>query len=117
MTPELKMQLRIAILESLGWHIMRPVINRCILARKSQKDGWSGPPDPTNCLNAMHDAENGLTDAQHRLFRDELWRQIDPEAGTETGTEQAQERLYQSRTADQRAEAYCRALKIGPFAE
>lgn len=110
MTPELKMQLRIAILESLGWHVMRPVINGCILARKDQKDGWSVPSDPTNCLNAMHDAEKHLQSEHLANYFDYLCHRVIDGSLLPAG-------CVWHATAAQRAEAFCRTLKIGPFAE
>jgi hypothetical protein len=69
-------------------------------------------PKYDTSLDAMAEAEATLTDEEHRLFRDALWHKIDIEVGTEIGTEQKQERAYQSRTAFQRLDAWLIAKGI-----
>lgn len=70
--------MNIAIAEHLGWHVLRPVINNCILARKSQKDGWSVPPNYAGDLNAMHEAEKKLSELE-RIRYVAMLRTIAPE--------------------------------------
>lgn len=94
-------QLRIAIAEAcqkeLVWH---------------EWLGWqtsdASPGDYPNDLNAMHEAEKVLKVEQHFTFQVELARVIN------TITYPLNFALLHS-TAAQRAEAFCRTLRIGPF--
>lgn len=64
-------------------------------------DSREDPPDHCLDLNAMHEAENGLTSDDHAIFRLTL-------IGVLTKTEY--ERSIVSATARQRAEAFLRLL-------
>ncbi len=107
MTPEQKQQLRIAIAKALGW---KP---------DEHGYGWLSPngyyeqvPDYTNCLNAMHEAEKSLRGTDEQYYNDPI---------VNRRLKEYQYFLMKtygaSATAAQRAEAFCRTLKIGPFAE
>lgn len=117
MTPKLKAKIRIAIAEACGWRKeyihgngvdsdvwIDPVSNRCWLAETDAL------PDYLNDPNAMHKAENRLTDRQW----DEYERQLRLVCGGCSYYEGAGKELLHA-TAAQRAEAFCRTLGIGPF--
>lgn len=108
MTPE---QQRIAIAEACGW---KPLAIRGFC---QNKDGelewfacrnpqvkWKFLPNYLNDLNAMHEAEKALTDAQHTKFRGLL--------AIVVGKEFMSCREIVSATAAQRAEAFLRTLNL-----
>ena len=118
MTPEKQ---KIAIAEACGW---QPVLSA---ERDHDKHVWCnlnggklwrgarlgtmrrGLPDYLNDLNAMHEAENMLTDEQHKEFR----RQLKYVCGTGGSTEEELSIILRARfsaTARQRAEAFLKTI-------
>lgn len=103
MTPEAQ---RIAIAEACG------IIK--------QPNAWTGVktstaefvviPDYLNDLNAMHEAERGLSDYDHCTFRQQLFVGVYNRG--EGQTNQTAERGSVSATASQRAEAFLRTLGL-----
>lgn len=68
-------------------------------------------PDYLNDLNAMHEAEQGLTDKQRKNFVNQLWVKVNPDLATkwdEAGTLAFFD--YICATAAQRAEALLRTI-------
>lgn len=107
MTPEAQ---RIAIAEACGW---------CKMPSPYQSDwqNWHGPkgqsnrhypPDYLNDLNAMHEAENSLTEEQHDAFQQTLLEVMHP--GTHW-SDMANTRIV-SATAARRAEAFLKTLNL-----
>lgn len=121
MNAEQIQELRMAIAEKCGWRkghwssFASTGVDKCINGRIWNDFGYSHPdgtvsdnvPNYTADLNAMHDAEkllkhgNGIY--EHTTYR-EVLRVIVGQNG----------KIWHA-TAIQRAEAFCRTLKIGPF--
>ncbi len=77
--------------------------------------GWSGGkqvavPDYFGSLDAMHDAENALSDVQHNAYRGMLGSMIRTEKGLKDAS--ILSRKFVSATAEQRAEAFGRTLNL-----
>ena len=96
MKPE---QQRVAIAEACGW---KP--DKRGLGWLSPHGYYASEPDYLNDLNAMHEAENTLTDKAHEEFRLNLYEVLGDDS-----------RLIVSSTAAQRAEAFL--LTIGKWEE
>ena len=89
-------QQRIAIAKSCEYHEINDQNTSC---RKIGLHGWTFIPDYLNDLNAMHDAENVLTNEQWWLFVEFL-----------TEIRGGGVALCISATAAQRAEAFLRTI-------
>jgi hypothetical protein len=107
MTPEQK---RMAIAEARGWkYIARSstIVSWCfkcmaIVGINPKTSFAEQVPDYLNDLDAMHEAEAGLSYDQHRTFRKHLWWETvgrDP-------------RQFVSATAAQRADAFILTLNL-----
>jgi hypothetical protein len=102
---------RIKIAEACGWMFCAP-------NPSWPTPYWTNPvtkelsvfaqlPDYLNDLNAMHEAEKGLTDEQHLTFRVRLW-----EISVADAPDDLWDRRYVSPTAAERFEAFGRTLNL-----
>ena len=106
MKPE---QQLITIAEACGW--------RCTAAFKEAVAYWVRPngmdhetefiPDYLNDLNAMHEAEKGLTDEQDLEYSEALEQVVEGRFVTNNAEDM---RRLRSATASQRAEAFLRTI-------
>ncbi len=82
----------------------------CTTIKRSLDDPSSLPGifDPLSELNAMHEAENFLSDDQWRIFKDELRDAVFRDY--ERNQERGEWMRYEHATAAQRAEAFLRTL-------
>ena len=128
MTPEAQ---RIAIAEACGWKRWKSKSGKIYLRRVSESQGdyyrdcgdgvttdeitqsLTGVPDYLNDLNAMHEAEKGLTNAQRRFYSEMLIAvhplNYDP---AQPGNDDRYMRLFMiaSMTAAQRAKAFLKTI-------
>ena len=91
---------RIAIAEACGF----------IIADYRMEDGSvnvAALPDYLNDLNAMHEAEKGLTWSHHLTFRKKLWDLV-----IELGTDDTWYWRFVSAASRQRAEAFLKTLNL-----
>jgi hypothetical protein len=100
MTPEAQ---RIAIAKACGWHRCESK-EPCWHHKSSGGSGYNLPPDYLNDLNAMHEAEKGLTLLQFWKYADSLRGLCDARG---LGRDE-----YIAATASQRAEAFLRTLNL-----
>lgn len=110
MTPK---QQRIAIARFCGWNVVSAVGKLPIWV--SRKDHQTIVlPDYLNDLNAMHEAENKLTDSQHGDFTVHLHAIVASKEELHEWNKNRvycdERRRYVSSTASQRAEALLRAI-------
>ncbi len=111
MTPEQITEMRVAIAEKCGFEPSR------------KGDWWNTPngnqvfeselPNYPADLNAMHEAEKVMTYEQAENYEDSL---VGICGGDVSSNLRGQFFIFHA-TALQRAEAFCRTLKIGPFKE
>ena len=115
MTPEAQ---RIAIAEACGWvELSQPVAGQGAVVRKWKKKGCSHitatqlPPAYLNDLNAMHEAEKTLTNAQRNDFMCELEELLGFKSGP-GGWDMDAESMWAmlNATAIHRAEAFLRTI-------
>jgi hypothetical protein len=102
MTPD---EIRIAIAEACGWWD----IGSDVWGRRPPSSDRQPLPDYLNDLNAMHEAEKVLTDAQWSVFGYHLGQLV---LGTCNSYDFADLASIAHATAAQRAEAFCRAKGI-----
>lgn len=103
MTPEAQ---RIAIAEACGW-VLRPAIRGSYWFHPRQAPTFGELPSFTSDLNAMHEAEKGLTEEQHYQYC-YLLHDNSRRAGGVTVNDW--NRVGISATAAQRAEAFLRTI-------
>jgi len=118
MTPEAQ---RIAIAEASGWTRVWDSAFRQWIQRSPDKSLATCDPDPNanwelhrlpdylNDLNAMHEADEILTDQQHNRFRKHLAHVVGERESPSYSTP-GWRRRYVSATARQRAEAFLRTI-------
>ena len=106
MTPE---QQRIAIAEACGWTGFNPDnIPDCLqYTAKAPSGKWGLIPDYLNDLNAMHEAENVLTDEQDSEYSESLELVVGARWGANNACDM---KRLRSATAAQRAEAFLRTI-------
>jgi len=112
-------QKRIRIAEACGW--IEEIFSDPGERRAWTKSGALTPegfgqhwacelPDYFGSLDAMHDAENALSDVQHNAYRGILGSMIRTEEGLKDAS--ILSRKFASATATQRAEAFGRTLNL-----
>ena len=111
-------EMRVAIAEACGWKEHPSKQGWIWLGEQPQPSGLNQPPDYPNDLNAMHEVEKALTNAQRRYYPEALIAvhplHYDPrekQFGTEIEDDTAMKLfLLVNMTAAQRAEAFLRTI-------